>query len=249
MPKFAVILPAAGKSSRFGDARIKKPFIELSGRAIWLRAIEPFLNHDNVVQAIVVVSPDDLEWFREKFQANIAFMNIEVIAGGAERADSVNNGIQRLKPEVTHVAIHDAARPLIVKSWIDKIFATAIQSGAAVPASRIVSTVKRSQNGTVSETVSRENLWAAQTPQVFERKLLEKAIASHRGETVTDECQLIEATGHPVSIVECSPMNMKITTKEDLMMAKSLLGALPKEKGIRALHPFAEDNPHLLDGL
>ena len=79
MPKFAVILPAAGQSSRFGDSRRKKPFIELKGRPVWVRAVEVFANRDDVDQLLIVVSPDDIEFFKEKFQANLAFMAAEIV--------------------------------------------------------------------------------------------------------------------------------------------------------------------------
>src|SRR5262249_29484611 len=86
MPKFAVILPAAGKSSRFSLQKRKKPFVDLKGRAVWLRAAEHFANRDDVVQTLVVLAPDDVEWFKEKFAPNLAFMNVELVTGGAERA-------------------------------------------------------------------------------------------------------------------------------------------------------------------
>lgn len=245
MPRFAVILPAAGQSARFGDARRKKPFIELKGRPVWVRAIEPFINHDDVAQAIVVVPADDLDWFKEKFRANLAFMNVELVAGGAERADSVQNALARVRGDIDFVAVHDAARPLITKRWIDDVFAAATVSGAAIPATRISSTVKRIDQGAILETVPREGLWAAQTPQVFGRQILLDAFARRAGFPATDESQLVERLGLPVSVVEGSLMNLKITTQEDFKMAEALLPALPSEKSPGSLHPFAADNPHL----
>ena len=245
MPRFAIILPAAGRSSRFGDAQRKKPFIELKGRPVWVRAIEPFVNHDDVVQALVVVSPTDEEWFREKFRPNLAFMNIDLVTGGAERADSVQNALARVKSDVDFVAIHDAARPLIIKKWIEDVFAAAVRDGAAIPAVRVASTLKRGEDGRIVETVSRDQLWAAQTPQVFARKLLLDAFAKRDGFSATDEAQLVERIGHAVTLVESSPLNMKITTQEDFRMAQALLSALPTEKPLGGIHPFASENPHL----
>ncbi|MFH1924670.1 MAG: 2-C-methyl-D-erythritol 4-phosphate cytidylyltransferase, partial [Planctomycetota bacterium] len=99
MAKFAVILPAAGRSSRFHDKHYKKPFAPLGGRAVWLHAAERFLNRDDVVQTIVVISPDDREQFNFKFSSNVAIMGIDVVEGGAERSDSVENALARVKPE------------------------------------------------------------------------------------------------------------------------------------------------------
>lgn len=249
MSKFAVILAAAGKSSRFGDTQRKKPFIDLKGRPVWVRALEPFQSLSQVVQSIVVVSPDDIEWFREKFRPNLAFLNVDVVAGGKERCDSVQNALAHVKADVDFIAVHDAARPLIVKKWIEAVFIAAEKSGAAIPAIPISSTVKKVARGEIEETISRESLWGAQTPQVFDRKLLLEAYAKRDGFPATDEAQVVERIGHRVSIVECSPLNLKITTQEDFRMAGALLDVLPKEKGIHELHPFASENPHLFDSL
>jgi 2-C-methyl-D-erythritol 4-phosphate cytidylyltransferase len=245
MPQFAVILAAAGRSSRFNDSHRKKPFVELRNRPVWVRALEPFTNHPDVVQVLVVVSPEDLDWFKEKFRANLAFMNVELVAGGAERADSVQNALRRVRDDVDFVAVHDAARPLIVKAWIEAIFQAAMKSGAAIPAVPISSTLKRGREGLIVETVSRDHLWAAQTPQVFDRRLLMEAFEKRDGFPATDEAQLVERIGHAVTLVETSPLNIKITTQEDFRMAEALLDVLPKEKLPGNLHPFASENPHL----
>jgi 2-C-methyl-D-erythritol 4-phosphate cytidylyltransferase len=248
MPKFAVILPAAGKSSRFGDATRKKPFVDLKGRPVWLRAAEPFLNHKDVVQSIICLSPDDMEWFKEKFRPNLAFSNIEVIAGGAERVDSVLNALNAVRGEVDFVAVHDAARPLISKATIDAVFAAAVQHRAAIPAVPISSTIKRvGADQKISETVPREHLWAAQTPQVIERKLLLDAYAQRGKFTPTDEAQLVERIGIMPAIVEGSPMNLKITTAADMRMAEALVDAVPRDNRPRTLHPFSDESSGLFD--
>lgn len=241
MSKFAVILPAAGKSSRFSQQR-KKVFVELKGRPVWVRTAEQFVNRDDVVQTILVVSPDDLEWFKEKFRPNLAFMNIEVVTGGAERADSVLNGLARVQPDVDFVAVHDAARPLIVKEWIDQVFRAAEQHEAAILATPVTSTLKRvGQNLSIEQTVSRANLWEAQTPQVFRRELLVNAYASRGKLQPTDEAQLVENFGRTVKIVLGSSLNLKITTQEDFRIAEQLLNVLPKPKLPGVLHPFADE--------
>src|SRR5689334_16175314 len=112
MSHFAVILPAAGKSSRFRD-REKKPFANLDGRAVWLRCAELFITRDDVCQCLIVVAPEDQETFRRRYQANLAFMNVQIANGGKERFESVANALAMLKPEAEFVAIHDAARPCL----------------------------------------------------------------------------------------------------------------------------------------
>lgn len=239
MAKFAVILPAAGRSTRFRDSSYKKPFAPLANKAIWLHSAERFLSRDDVVQTILVISPEDREQFQFKFGANIAFLDIEVIDGGAERADSVQAALARVKPQAEFVCIHDAARPCLTDAWIDDIFGAAEKTGAAIFAIPVAGTLKRvGPDHKIQETVSRENLWEAQTPQVFRRDLLLEAYAKRDGFVATDDAQLVERIGHPVTVLTGSPINLKITTKEDQRLAEQLLKALPKPKLPSALNPF-----------
>ena len=161
MSKFAVIVAAAGRSSRFGSQtpREKKVFRELKGRPVWLRSVEAFADRPDVFQTIVVVSPEDLEWFREKYAPNLGFRDLDIVEGGAERADSVLNALAKVQSDIDFVAIHDAARPLIVKQWIDDIFQAAIKHGAAIPATPVSSTLKKVDRKSITETVSREGPW------------------------------------------------------------------------------------------
>lgn len=247
MPNFAAILPAAGQSTRFRHQNRKKPFVELKGRPVWVRSAELFVNRDDVLQTIIVVSPDDLDWFKEKFKPNLAFMNIDIVTGGAERADSIQNALARVKPDADFVAVHDAARPLMVEKWIDAIFQKAAETGAAIPGIPVSSTVKKvSGQKEIEETVPRESLWLAQTPQVFKRELLMEAYAKRDGFVATDDAQLVERIGQTVSVVEGSPINLKITTEQDFKMAKHLLEALPKNDVFKSLHPFADERPDFL---
>lgn len=242
MSTFAVILAAAGKSSRFKDKNYKKPFAPLEGRAVWLHSAEKFMARDDVSQVILVISPEDREYFEMKFSGNIAILGIQVVEGGAERADSVQKALERVKPEVDFVAVHDAARPCIADVWISEIFAAAEKSGAAIPAIPVGGTLKRVANHAIVETVSREGLWEAQTPQVFRRELLLKAYAQRGGFVATDDAQLVERIGHPVTIVPGSPINLKITSRDDLRLAEQAIRALPRPKLLGPAHPFADDD-------
>lgn len=242
MPAFAVILPAAGKSSRFRDAHYKKPFIPLEGRAVWLHSAERFLNRDDVKQVLLVISPEDREEFFSKFGANVAILGIEVIDGGAERSDSVAAALARVKPDIDYVAVHDAARPCLANEWIDEVFAAAERTGAAILASPVTGTLKQVNGDKIAGTVSREKLWEAQTPQVFRRKLLLEAYAHRDSEPATDDSQLVERLGIEVAVVPCSKMNLKITSKEDLKLASWMLKALPKPKVLGVGNPFADDD-------
>ena len=241
--KFAVILPAAGRSSRFKDKHYKKPFAPLGGRAVWLHSAERFLGRGDVIQTILVIGPEDREGFNFKFSSNVAILGIEVIDGGKERADSVAAALARVKPEADFVCIHDAARPCLTDAWIDQIFQAARQSDAALFAVPVAGTLKRvGADKKVQETVDRRGLWEAQTPQVFRRQLLLDAYAKRDGFNATDDAQLVERIGHPVTIVPGSPINLKIATKEDLRLAEQAMKALPKPKLSGPLHPFADDD-------
>jgi 2-C-methyl-D-erythritol 4-phosphate cytidylyltransferase len=244
MATFAVILPAAGKSTRFTSHKRKKPFIDLKGRPVWVRAAECFINREDVRKTLLVVSREDMEWVKEKFRPNLAFMNIDIVEGGAERFESVQNALARVPTDIDFVAVHDAARPLIVKEWVDAVFEAAEKTGAAIPALPPANTLKRvGPDHTIRETISREGIWQAQTPQVFGRQLLLDAFAKRGNLAATDEAQLVENTGHPVTVVEGWPMNIKITTFADFKMAEALVDALPKPKLLGGLHPFADESP------
>lgn len=241
--QFAVILAAAGSSSRFKDRHYKKPFAPLADRAVWLHSADKFLNRDDVVQVMIVVAPDDEDDFRETFGANIAILGLDVVAGGATRTDSVRNALSHVKPEAEFVAVHDAARPCLASEWIDNIFAAAVKNGAAILATPVVSTLKRvARDGLIQETISRTDLWEAQTPQVFRRDWLIEAYARAGSAPATDDAELVQRIGKPVVVVAGSPVNLKITTRDDLRFAEHALKALPKPKLSGPAHPFQDDH-------
>lgn len=243
MPTFGVILVAAGQSSRFRDANYKKPFAPLAGRPVWLHSAERFVDRDDVKQVVVVVAPEDRESFLDKFGASLAFMGVTLAEGGARRSDSVKNGLLKLDAGIDMVAIHDAARPCLAATWIDRVFEAGARTGAAILAIPVVGTLKRVGPGDViTDTVDRAGLWEAQTPQVFRRDLLERAFASARVDQPTDEAQLVEAIGQPVTVVPGSPINLKITSREDLRLAEQALKALPAPRLGGPAHPFANDD-------
>jgi 2-C-methyl-D-erythritol 4-phosphate cytidylyltransferase len=243
MATYAVVFPAAGRSSRFKDKE-KKPFANLEGRAVWLRTVEHFITRSEVVQCIVVISPDDDDMFRRRFGANLAFMNVQIAHGGSERFESVANALTVVKPEVDFIAIHDAVRPCITEGQITSVFARAEKTGAALLAVPVADTVKQvSAQHQVEATLPRRGLWLAQTPQVFRRDWLVEAYANRAklGQDITDDAQLVEAAGHAVHVVESAATNIKITSRQDLILAEAILKALPKPKPSGPAHPFAEE--------
>lgn len=244
MSRFAVLLPAAGQSQRFGGKE-KKPFVNLDGRAIWLRTAELFVNRDEVAQCLVIVSPEDLETFKRRFGANVAFLNIGIVEGGSERFESVANALAQVQEDVDLIAIHDAVRPCVQPQDIDRVFAEAEKTGAAMLAEPVRATLKQvDKSNVIEKTISRENLWLAQTPQVFRKDWLTEAYEKRDQvqETITDDAQLVEALGHPVHVVESDASNLKITAPSDIALADAILKSRPKPKVKGPLHPFADED-------
>lgn len=231
---FSVILPAAGKSTRFGDPSVKKIYADLRGRAVWLRAIEPFVGRKDVGQLILAIADEDREWFDIRFHDDVESHGVTVIEGGAERYETVARALESVDPRCGFVAIHDAARPCLLPEIIDAVFAAALASGAALPALPVAETIKRvGPDDRTVETVPRAGLYLAQTPQVFRRELLAAAYAGRHvhGSVITDDCQLVEAIGHRCTVVPGSRLNLKITTREDLDLACAIW---PLVAGLRA---------------
>ena len=243
MGKFAVILPAAGRSARFGDPKQKKIYAELDGRAVWLRAVEPFVNRDDVAQIILAIASEDRERFERRYRPSVAFMNITIVEGGPERCDTVARALEVVTETCDYVAVHDAARPCLSAALIEAVFAAAKAHGAALLAIPVSETIKRAEGEFTGETVSRAGLYLAQTPQAFKRSLLCEAYAarSQAQGPITDDCQLIEALGHRCAIVLGSPLNIKITTPLDLKLAAAFLPLLEKPRRASSAHPFLDE--------
>lgn len=232
MGRFAVILPAAGRSSRFGDPGQKKIYADLEGKAVWLRAVEPFANNKDVGQILIAIAEEDREMFERRHRDDVARLGVDVLIGGAERSDTVAAALRRVKPECDFVAVHDAARPCLTPAQVAAVFAAALEHGAALLAAPVVETVKRASADRLSrETIPRDNLHLAQTPQVFRREwLIEAHENQNTGAAATDDTQLVEALGHPCAIVPSNAMNIKITTQADMGLARAILQIQAEER-------------------
>jgi 2-C-methyl-D-erythritol 4-phosphate cytidylyltransferase len=228
MSRFAVIIPAAGRSARFGGLE-KKPFVFLDGRPVWQRSAEPFWTREDVSRVYLVIAPDDRDDFRRRFGHLLAFSNAEIVEGGAERFESVANALARVPEDVSLVAVHDAVRPLLPPALVEQVLRAAGEHGAAMPAVPVADTLKQVDPATnrITGTVPRAGVWQAQTPQIFRRDWLVDAYARRSSLTtpITDDAQLLEALGHPVVVVPGAPTNFKITTRDDLELAEAILKA------------------------
>lgn len=230
MPKFAVIVPAAGKAERFGGAE-KKTFAKIDGRPVFLRTLEHFISRPDVCQTILAVAPEDMATVKTSYGANLGFMGIKLVEGGARRCDTIAAALKILSGDADFVAIHDAARPCVTADMIDAVFAEATKSGAAILAAPMVGTVKQVTSAMVIEkTVDRSGLYEAHTPQVFRKDLILAAYAKLAADASldpTDDAQLVESTGHAVTIVPSDASNLKITTKGDLTLAAAIIKSRP----------------------
>jgi 2-C-methyl-D-erythritol 4-phosphate cytidylyltransferase len=242
MDQISVIVVAAGQGTRFGGKE-NKILAKVDGQPMFLRSVQRFVNREDVREVILVVASEDEAVVRERFGANLGFMGVALAVGGPERCDSVTAGLARVSEEAPYVAVHDAARPVVSADMLDRVFAEARKSGAAILAAPLRGTLKRvSQAGVIDETVVREGLWEAQTPQVFRRELIMKAYEQRNQlEGVpTDDAQLVEAIGEPVQVVESDMSNLKITSKGDLTLASAILRTRPKAKPKGPLGAFEE---------
>lgn len=225
MPAFAVILPAAGRSSRFGTPWTKKVYADLLGKPVWLRAAEAFSGRPDVVEVVLAIAAEDRESFG-RWDASLAgSMNLKVIDGGEERSETIAKALDALTSSADYVAVHDAARPCVEPSLIEAVFAAAVAHGAALPGLAVTDTLKRlDDDGHAGATVSRAGLIAVQTPQAFRRELLVRAYARRREVgSVTDDAQLVEAIGSRCWVVQGSAANLKITVGADLARASAIL--------------------------
>ena len=203
-----------------------KAFLPLAGRPLLLRAAEAFESAPEV-EAIVAVVPAGEQRAAHDLLAPLRKV-VAVVAGGATRQDSVRAGLAALPAAFDGIVlVHDAARALIEPSLIASVVRAAVEAGAAIPVLPLVDTIKRVQDGGVSETLDRSELAAAQTPQGVRRALLQEALdrAARDGVTVTDEAMAVERLGRRVAAVVGSPRNLKITTPHDLRWAELLLAS------------------------
>lgn len=210
--KTAVIIPAAGQSTRMG---VQKQLIPLGGVPVLVRTIEAFKNHSQVDEIIVLV-PKDMKFVYE---------GIKVVEGSNTRQSSVWVGLQHTSNDITRVLIHDAARPLVTSQIITDIIN---HDGCAISGVKSKDTIKiTDSHGLVTDTPDRDNMWIVQTPQGFPKQVIveahNKAIAENFT-TATDDAMLVERMGIPVVMVAGSYSNIKLTTPEDVKIAEALMG-------------------------
>jgi 2-C-methyl-D-erythritol 4-phosphate cytidylyltransferase/2-C-methyl-D-erythritol 2,4-cyclodiphosphate synthase len=216
----SAIIAAGGRGARFGGSQPKQ-LLTLGGVPILKRTVDAFLRGYPFID-VVVALPADLAANPPDYLDDVI-----IVEGGARRQDSVANAFRAVAPSAQVVVIHDAARPLVTASLIERTVDAAIEHGAAIAALQATDTVKRGDASRVIRgTLPRDEIFLAQTPQAFRAGVLRDALAlAASASDATDEATLAEQAGHHVHLVDGDPRNLKITTPEDLEMAERLIGA------------------------
>ena len=259
------IVAAGGRGERLGAAQPKQMLV-LGGRSILERTVQLLLDHPAINEVIVALPANLTGDLPESFER--VPKALRVVAGGPRRQDSVANAFAAVSDQTDVVLIHDAARPFASASLVSRTIDAAVETGAALAALPARDTVKRVEEAAaedggrpakagryVKETLARETIHLAQTPQAFRREVLQAALAYGAREAieVTDEATLAERAGHPVRLVEGETTNIKITTQEDFAMAQALAGRAGPTGGRAGLgydiHRLVEGRPLILGGV
>lgn len=223
-PVTAAVIVAAGASARMGSP---KQFIPLRGAPVIAYTLMAFEKANSIDEIVLVARQEHMLQYYDIIKSYGIHKLTQIIPGGNSRQESAARGVSSCHDNTAFFAVHDGARPLIRPEVIDAVAAAAYRDRAAAAAVRVKDTIKVSdEKGFITATPDRRFLWNVQTPQVFERNLYLDALkrAVQEGRDYTDDCQLAEAAGYPVRLIESDYGNIKITTPEDVSMAETLLG-------------------------
>lgn len=224
--RVVALIPAAGRGKRMGES-IPKAFLPLGGVPLLARTLQKFEACPQIDEILPLVPGEEILHCQKEIVERFGLRKVSgILAGGAERQDSVFAGLTAIQGKADWVVIHDGARPLVTVELIERILAAAKEWKAAVAALPAWETVKEvSEDGEVRRTLDRRSLWIIQTPQSFEYRLLFGAYEKAREEGFlgTDDASLVERLGVPVRVVEGEKWNLKITTPKDLALAEALL--------------------------
>ena len=220
----SVIIVAAGSGKRM-NMDINKQFIKLNKKEIIAHTIDVFYKNENVDEIIVCIKKEEEELFKDKIINKYSFKNIKIAYGGKERQDSIYNGLKCLDDKCDIVLIHDGPRPFVDDRIITESIKVAREKKAVVVGTPVKDTIKVVCDGIINDTPNRVNLWSAQTPQVFEYKLITKAYeeAYENNYYGTDDSMLVENIGQEVTMIMGSYDNIKITSPEDISIGEQIL--------------------------
>lgn len=222
--KVAAIILCAGQGTRM-QSNVPKTLLLLKNQPLFVYALKAFEDSELIERIVLVVPTDQLRIFRSVVVKGGFKKVSKIVAGGETRAASVFNGLKALKRRCNIVAIHDGARPFITRELINQSINLAKKEKAVILAVPVKATVKKAdpKSLVVDRTIDRSQLWEVQTPQTFDFDMIFKAHQNNLDPNVTDDALLIERMSQPVKILKGSYSNIKVTTKEDLILAKAFL--------------------------
>ena len=246
MTTCAALIVAAGRGQRFGG-NLPKQYAPLRGEKLLRRTLRAFSGHPKIGQVVVAIHPDDAASFAEAAQG---FVNVTSVHGGATRQESVRLGLEAIaKAAPDLVLIHDGARPMTSAALIDSVIGGLATAEGVLPVMPVIDTLKRVDGaGVVGETVSREQLVRAQTPQGFRFSAILKAHRTFAGEALTDDAAVLERAGHRVTTVPGDDANIKVTTMDDLARLSAALTETRIGQGFD-VHKFGPGDAVMLCGL
>lgn len=228
-PRCSAIVVAAGKGSRM-QSDTKKQFLPLLGMPVLSHTLEAVEKSDMVAEIILVVSEDDILIAKDIVAASDLEKVTKIVAGGKNRAESVAKGLAVVSSDSDIVMIHDGVRPCVSESLIEECIKNAKEYGASALGVKPKNTIKRvTKDGFIAETVNRDELVEIQTPQCFGAEIIKKAYEDFDS-SATDDCALVERLGVKIHITEGSYANLKLTTREDLLMLSALIDAEYEEE-------------------
>jgi len=220
MRDVAVVIPAAGQGTRMGEATAKQ-YLALGDAPVLVQTVRALAAHPAVGMAVLAVSPGAFDEATALLMAALPALPVRVVTGGATRRASVQAALAALPDEARIVLVHDAVRPFLTRQLLGDVIDAAREHGAAVPAVAVADTLRRGDGATFGETIERAGVYAVQTPQGFRRDLLERAFAEV-SDDATDDAALVAALGHAVRLVPGDRRNLKLTTPDDLALARAL---------------------------
>jgi len=220
MKKYAIIV-AGGKGQRMG-ADTPKQFLLLKGKPVLMHTVGAFSDADKTIELILVLPEEHINTWKELCRNHRFEIRHKVVAGGAQRTDSVKNGLKEIDEPDALVAIHDGVRPLIDSRIINESFTVALSRGNAVAAVKLKDSL-RQETREGNKAVNRDEFYLIQTPQTFQKKLITGAYQNCSETGFTDDASVLESTGKTINLIQGDYRNIKITTPEDLILAEAFL--------------------------
>jgi len=238
MPNIAVLIVTVPPPSAAGTS--SRPFAKVENREIFMRTIELYANRDAVTQRVLCVGVDDLETVHAKYSAHLGFQGVNVTAGGPDWFGVVARGLEKLKPEIEVVFVHDACCPVVPFTLLDALDVAVAKAGAVAPALPVAGSVVHAPGNALTAPVESGGFQRLQYPHVFKKEVLVNAYAQRGAIRGNDDITLVHLTGGKVTLLPGSEYNVRIDSDELQRLAGDYLKHLPKPKSKSPLTPFDE---------